>query len=108
MPSPVSNDLRRTEADLIRRLQCAEGHPSTLLRAGLRGIEAMVERGAECDSIVHQTLAVQAALREINRLVLKQHLEVCLRRRLQENGANAAGREQCLDEALSLFKLLEA
>src|SRR3990172_7357109 len=100
MPSPVSNDLRRTEADLIRRLQCAEGH--------LRGIEAMVERGAECDRIVHQTLAVQAALRGINRLVLKYHFDVCLRRRLQENGANAAGREQCLDEVLSLFKLLEA
>ena len=100
MPSPVSNDLRITEADLIRRLQCAEGH--------LRGIEVMVERGAECDSIVHQTLAVRAAFRETNRLVLKYHFDVCLRRRLQENGANAAGREQCLDEVLSLFKLLEA
>ncbi len=108
MPSPESNDLCRTKADLIRRLQCAQGHPSTLLRASLRGIEVMVERGAECDSIVHQTLAVQAALREINRIVLKQHLDVCLRRRLQENGANAAGRAQCLDEVLSLFKLLEA
>ena len=108
MPSPVSNDLRITEADLIRRLQCAEGHPSTLLRAGLRGIEVMVERGAECDSIVHQTLAVQAALREINRIVLKQHLDVCLRRRLQETGANVAAREKCFEEVLSLFKLLEA
>ena len=100
MPSPVSNDLRITEADLIRRLQCAEGH--------LRGIEVMVERGAECDSIVHQTLAVQAALREINRIVLKQHLDVCLRRRLQETGANVAAREKCFEEVLSLFKLLEA
>ncbi|MBI3761780.1 MAG: hypothetical protein HY260_07950 [Chloroflexi bacterium] len=53
-------------------------------------------------------LAVRAALREINRLVLKQHLDVCLRRRLQENGANAAGREQCFEEVLSLFKLLAA
>ncbi len=100
MLSPQSNDPRGSKADLIRRLHCAEGH--------LRGIEAMVERGAECDSIVHQTLAVQAALREIDRIVLKQHLDVCLRRRLQETGVNAAEREQCLDEVLSLFKLLEA
>jgi DNA-binding FrmR family transcriptional regulator len=100
MPSHESNDLCRTKADLIRRLHCAEGH--------LRGIEVMIERGAKCDSIVHQTLAVQAALREINRLVLKYHFDVCLRQRLQENGVNAAEREQCLDEVLSLFKLLEA
>ncbi len=100
MPLPESNDLRRAKADLIRRLHCAEGH--------LRGIKVMVERGAECDSIVHQTLAVQAALRKINRIVLKYHFDVCLRRRLQETGVNAAAREKCLEEVLSLFKLLEA
>ena len=39
------------KAELLHRLHCAEGH--------LRGIADMVERGAECQNIVHQTLAVQ-------------------------------------------------
>lgn len=37
-------DRANTQADLVRRLRCAEGH--------LRGIAAMVERGENCESII--------------------------------------------------------
>jgi len=84
------------KVDLTRRLRCAEGH--------LRGIVIMVEQGADCTSIVHQMLAVQGALREVNRSILNQHLDVCLREQLQ--GADAAAREKCLDEVVSLYQLL--
>lgn len=86
------------KAELIRRLHCAEGH--------LRGITTMIERGADCQSVVHQTLAVQAALREINRLVVQHHLTVCLNEQVLSKNANATTREQFLAEVISLYHLL--
>ncbi len=91
-------DTLEFKADITRRLRCAEGH--------LHGIAMMIERGADCESVVHQTLAVQGALREINRLILRQHLDVCLREHLHE--ADDAAREKCLAEVLSLYQLLGA
>ncbi len=84
------------KADLTRRLRCAEGH--------LRGIVIMVEQEADCKSLIHQILAVQGSLREVNRLLLKQYLDICLREHLRE--ADVAARKKCLDEVVSLYQLL--
>ena len=83
------------KTDLTRRLHCAEGH--------LQGVAAMLARGADCGSLIHQILAVQGALREVNRLLLKHHLEVCLREHVQ--GSDMAAREQCLGEVVSLYSM---
>lgn len=91
MPPGPANIL----VELVRRLRCAEGH--------LRGIAAMIERGADCESIVRQTLAVQGALREMNRLALKHHLTVCLR---EHWGDGNAAREQYVAEIVSLYEVL--
>ena len=88
-------DRAGLQADLVRRLRCAEGH--------VRGIAAMVERGEDCDSIVRQTLAVQAALHEINRLALKHHLTVCVREQWQDG---YVAREQCVAEITSLYEVI--
>lgn len=93
----MTDDELTFKVDLTRRLHCAEGH--------LRGIVIMVEQGADCKSIVHQVLAVQGALREVNRLIVNQHLDVCLREHLRE--ADIAAREKCLDEVMSLYQLLD-
>lgn len=92
------NDTPALQADLVRRLHCAAGH--------LQGIAGMVEGGANCETLVHQTLAVQAALRQVNRLILKYHLEVCLTRRLQE--AHPVIRERDCAEIVALYRLLNA
>lgn len=68
----------------------------------------MVERGADCESIVHQTLAVQAALRQVTRLAVRHHLEHCVRQRLIVEGNDPAAREQCLAELTALYRLLGA
>ncbi len=85
-----------SRADLVRRLRCVEGH--------VHGIAAMVERGEDCESIVRQALAVQAALRAIKRLIVKHHLAVCLREHWQT--AEAAGGEQGLAEVVALYSLM--
>ena len=89
----MSSDMPQFKADITRRLHCAEGH--------LHSITAMVERGDDCESLVRQLLAVQGALREVNRLLLKHHLDVCVREQLQ--GSDIATREKCLAEVVSLY-----
>ncbi len=91
-------DEAALKADLLQRLSSAEGH--------LRGIRGLVERGADCVDVVHQTLAVQAALRQITRLALRHHLEHCVRQRLTGEGGDPAAREQCLSEITALYRML--
>jgi DNA-binding FrmR family transcriptional regulator len=96
----MPNDALVTKADLVRRLHCAEGH--------LHGVRLMVEGEAECESILRQLLAVRAALREVNRLLIRRHLDTCLRGLLQVAANDAASREKYLDEIVALYQLLGA
>lgn len=89
-----SLDAQPPRAELVRRLHCAEGH--------LRGIAAMVEGGADCESVIRQTRAVRAALREVDRLMIRQHLQNCLRSLADE------ATEQMLDEVVRLYQLTRA
>lgn len=92
----MSDELLPFQTDLTDRLRCAGGH--------LQGIATMVERGADCGSLIHQILAVQGALREANRLLLKHHLEVCLRAQLE--ASEIAARKKCFGEVVSLYNML--
>lgn len=83
-------------ADLARRLRCAEGH--------LRGIAAMIERGTDCESIVCQTMAVQGALREVNRRLVKHYLDNRLASDLQ--APDPALRQHTLENVVALYQLI--
>ena len=82
-------------SDLIRRLRSAEGH--------LRGIIGMVESGAVCQDVIQQVQAVQGALREVNRLLLRHSLYDCLRTALSNPDAEA--RERAQAGVLALYEL---
>lgn len=93
------------QPELVLRLRSAEGH--------LRGIIGMIEADADCQDIVLQVLAVQGALREVNRLVTRHFsMSACAPRcRVQmERAANehspACGEPHDLSiEHVSLFFL---
>jgi len=55
---------------ILHRYQIARGH--------LEKVISMLEKGAYCIDIVHQSLAVQAALKSADEEVLKNHLETCV------------------------------
>jgi len=38
----------------------------------------MVEDGDYCIDVVHQSLAIQAALREVDNVILKNHMQTCV------------------------------
>lgn len=56
--------------EVIDRLSKIEGH--------VRGIKNMVETGKECENVLMQIAAVQAALRKAANIVFTDHLEHCI------------------------------
>jgi DNA-binding FrmR family transcriptional regulator len=83
-------------ADLARRLRCAEGH--------LRAIAGMIEIEADCQAVLRQMLAVQGALCEVNRRLVKHYLNGCLSIDLQ--ATDPAVRERALENVVVLYQLL--
>lgn len=54
----------------LHRLKIARGH--------LDKVIDMVDKGTYCIDVVHQTMAVQSALRKIDELILENHLKTCV------------------------------
>lgn len=65
-------NMQRTKTaqeKILHRYQIAKGH--------LAKVIAMIEGNEYCLDIVHQSIAVQAALREADRKILENHLKTC-------------------------------
>lgn len=66
--SYLSNHTNRE--DVVNRLARIEGH--------IRGIKRMVEEDKPCGDILIQLSAVRAAVNQVARVVLEDHLESCV------------------------------
>lgn len=55
--------------NVLRRLKVAEGQ--------LRGVQEMLETERPCVDVLTQLAAAQNALREVNRIILRNYLENC-------------------------------
>ncbi len=73
-------DERRTK-QLLNRLARVEGHT--------RGIRRMVEEGRECEDVLLQISAVQAAWKKLAEIIIEDHIEVCLAEAAAEGEAGA-------------------
>lgn len=62
--------MQEAKKEIIHRLKIARGH--------LDKIISMVESDAYCIDVVHQSLAVQAALKKADEAVLENHLKTCV------------------------------
>ena len=83
----------RTEAEyrsLIHRLSRIEGQ--------VRGIRAMVEKGAYCTDILTQSAAVSAALSAFDRELLGNHIRTCVADDIR------AGHDEVIDELLDTLQ----
>ena len=69
MPRGIPRDAS-INRKIIHRLKITRGH--------LDKVIDMVERNEYCIDVVQQSLAVQMALKSIDKLVLKNHLETCV------------------------------
>lgn len=60
----------KSKRKILHRLQIARGH--------LEKVISMVEQDAYCIDVVHQSIAVQAALKKADEVILENHLKTCV------------------------------
>jgi CsoR family transcriptional regulator, copper-sensing transcriptional repressor len=64
------NNKSLEKTQIINRLKIVEGHT--------KKVREMVESGTYCIDVLHQSQAVLSALKEINTLILQNHLNTCV------------------------------
>ena len=69
MPKGTPRDQSVQHA-ILHRLKITRGH--------LNKVIEMVESGHYCIDVIHQSLAVQSALKSVDQLLLKNHMETCV------------------------------
>jgi CsoR family transcriptional regulator, copper-sensing transcriptional repressor len=67
---------------IIHRYKIAQGHLNKVIK--------MLENGEYCIHVVHQSLAVQSALKAADEVVLKNHLESCVADSIKKGESKAA------------------
>lgn len=83
----------KIKSQTLRRLAIAKGH--------IMKVEKMVNDDAYCPDVIHQSRAVQAALRKVDELVLDGHLHTCV---LSEIKGTTTKRKKLADEIVELFR----
>lgn len=83
---------RKTEKEsILHRVKIVKGH--------ILAIEKMIEGDRYCIDIIHQSLAVQKALKNLDMEIMTDHLKTCV----VEQAKN--GKEQKLvDELVNIYK----
>lgn len=76
---------------IVNRLKIAEGH--------LKKVREMVEKGAYCIDVLHQSQAVEAALKEIDSLILSNHLNTCVVDAIKKGDS-----KEVIGEVMAVFK----
>ncbi len=80
-----------TQERILHRLKIAQGHLKKVLK--------MVEDNQYCIDVIHQSQAVQRALKEVDALVLENHLKTCASDAIRE------GRQkEAITEIMNVFK----
>ena len=82
---------QNTKERITHRLKIAHGH--------LKKVIAMVEQDAYCIDVIHQSQAVQKALKEVDAVVLENHLHCCVKDALQ-----TGNQQQAIAEVMEIFK----
>lgn len=80
-----------TQERILHRLKIASGH--------LKKIISMVENDEYCIDVLNQSQAVQRALKEVDNLMLENHLNKCA-----TNAIRSGNSEQAIKEVMSVFK----
>ena len=75
---------------IIHRLKIARGHLDKVIK--------MAEEQAYCIDVIHQSQAVQSALKQTDNLLLDNHLKTCVVSQLKE------GKESAIEEVMNVFK----
>ena len=90
MPKGIPRD-KSIERSVLHRLKITRGH--------LNRVIEMVEEGNYCIDIIHQSMAIQAALRESDQVILKNHMETCVADAIAKGKSN-----EVIDEVMKVME----
>lgn len=80
-----------TQERIVHRLKIARGHLEKVIR--------MAEGQEYCIDVLHQSQAVQKALKETDSLILENHLKTCASDAIRKGEA-----EKAISEVMEVFK----
>jgi DNA-binding FrmR family transcriptional regulator len=76
---------------IIHRMKIARGHLDKVIK--------MTEEGVYCIDILNQSLAVESALKSVDELILKNHLETCVADSIKKGKSI-----EVIEEVIKIFK----
>lgn len=80
-----------TQERILHRLKIARGH--------LNKVIAMVEDNEYCIDTLHQSQAVQKAIKETDNLILENHLKTCV-----SDAITKGKKDEAISEIMQVFK----
>lgn len=81
---------KNTQERIIHRLKIAQGH--------LKKVAQMVDDDMYCVDVIHQSQAIQKALKEVDNLLLEEHLKGCV-----TNAIKDGRRDEAIKEVMNIF-----
>lgn len=82
---------KNTQERILHRLKISKGHLEKIIK--------MIEEDKYCIDILHQSQAVQAALKETDGVVLENHLRTCV-----ADSIKSGNQEEAIKEVMEVFK----
>jgi len=86
--------INKRKKTLLNRMSYLIGH--------LKGVAKMIEEDKYCIDIIRQNQAVIAALKKVNELILRNHLETCVTKAVK--GKSEKERKRIFREIIEVFK----
>lgn len=80
-----------TQERILHRLKIAQGH--------LKRVMKMVEEDCYCIDVLHQSQAIQKALKETDNLMLENHLQKCA-----ADSMSSGNKDKAIAEVMQVFK----
>lgn len=80
-----------TQERILHRLKIARGHLDKVIN--------MVEKDEYCIDVLHQSSAVQSALKETDGVILENHLKTCV-----SDSIKSGNQEEAIKEVMEVFK----
>lgn len=83
--------IKNNKQRLLHRMKIIQGH--------LKKVMSMIENDEYCIDIVHQSLASQKALKQIDMLIMEEHLQTCAVNQIQDGKV-----DKTIEELISIYK----
>jgi len=85
---------KNNQERILHRLKISQGH--------LKKVSSMVQQGSYCIDVLHQLQAIQRALKEIDNIILENHLNTCVVSQIKKGDS-----KKSIQEIMKVFKKQE-